>query len=75
MYGLSQSGQLAYIAIIKHPQLHGYIRTGFTSGLFKNAARDTLFSLVVDDFKVKYTAKNDAFHFIHALKKIPRHHY
>ena len=69
MYGLLQSGQLAYIALIKDLQIHGYTRAGFTPGLFKNATQDTLFSLVVDDFGVKYTAKNIALHLIDTLKK------
>ena len=69
MYGLPQSGKLAYIALIKHLQLHGYTHACFIPGLFKHATRDTMFSLFVDDFEVKYTAKNDALHFIDTLKK------
>ena len=69
MYGLPQPGRLAYIALIKHLQLHVYTRAGFIPGLLKNATRDTLFSLVVDDFGVKYTSKNDALHLIDTLKK------
>ena len=64
MYVRPQAGLLAYIAVIKHLKLHSYTRVGFTSGLFRRATRDTLFSLVVDDFGVKYTAKNDALHLI-----------
>ena len=69
VYSLPQAGQLAYIALMKHLQLHGYTHIGFTPGLFKHATRDTLFSLVVDGFGVKYTAKNDALHLINTLKK------
>ena len=69
MYGLPKSGRLAYISLIKDLQIHGYTHTGFTPGLFKYATRDTIFSLVVDDFEVKYTVKNDAFHLIDTLKK------
>ena len=76
MYGLPQVGPLGYIFIIKHLQLHGYTRAGFTPGLFKHATLNTLFSVVFDDFGVKYTDKNDALNFINILKKkIPRHHY
>ena len=69
MYGLPQSGQLVYIAPIKHLQLDGYTRAGFTPGLFKHATRDNFFSLVIDDFGVKYTAKNDALHLIYTLNE------
>ena len=69
MYGLPQTGLLAYIALTKHLQLHGYTRAGFTPGLFKHAIRYTMLSLVVDDFGVKYTAKNDALYLINTLKK------
>ena len=75
MYGLPQAVQLAYIAFIKHLQLQGYTRTGFTPVLFKHATLDTMFILVVDDLVVKYTAKNDALHLIDTLKKITRHQY
>ena len=69
MYGLPQVGQLDYIALIKHLQLHGYTCTGFTPGLFKHEKLDTMFSLVVDEFGVKYTHKNDALHLINTPKK------
>ena len=69
MYGLPQAGQLAYIALSKYLQLHGYTHAGFTLGLFKHATRDTLFCFVVDEFGVKYTAKNYALHLIKTLKE------
>ena len=69
MYGLPSVGNLAYIELINHLQPHGYTRAGFTPGLFKYATRNTMFSLVVDDFGVKYTAKNDSLYLIDTLKK------
>ena len=69
MYGITQSGQLAYIVIIKYLQLHGYTHEGFTIRFFKHATRDTLFISVVYYFGVKYTAKIDALHLIDTLKK------
>ena len=69
MYGIPQEGLLSYIVLIKYLQIHGYTRVGFTAGLFKNATQYTLFSLVVDCFVVKYTAKRDALHLINTLKK------
>ena len=69
MYGLPQSGRLAYIGIIKQLRLHGYNQAGFTPGLFKHETLVTMFSLVADDFGVKYTAKNNTLRFIDTLKK------
>ena len=69
MYGLPQAGRIDYIATIKHLQLHGYTRTGFTPGLFKHATRDNMFTLDIDNFGLKYTSKNDALHLIDTLKK------
>ena len=69
MYDLPQSGRLANIALVKHLQIHSYGRASFTPYLLKHATRDTLFCLFVDDFRVKYTAKNDALHLIDTLKK------
>ena len=43
LYGLAQAGRLAYIALIKNLQLHGYTFTGFTPGLFKQSTQDTIF--------------------------------
>ena len=69
MYGLPKAGQLVYIALINHLQLHGYTHSGFTPGIFKHATLDTILSLVVDDFGVKYTARNYALHLIDTLNK------
>ena len=69
MYGLPQAGRLSYIALIKYLQLRGCTLTGFTPGLFKHETQETMFSLVFDDFGLKYTAKNDALHLIDTLKK------
>ena len=49
MYELPQDGQLDYIAIIRHLQLHGYTHAGLTTVPFKLSTRDTLLSLVVDE--------------------------
>ena len=46
MYGTPQAGQLVYIMLIKHLQLHGLTRARFTPGLFKHETQDTIFILV-----------------------------
>ena len=69
MYGLPHAGRFAYIKLIQHLQKHGYIRAGLTSGLFRHVTRNIIFSLVVDDFGIKYTNRDDAQHLIDTLKK------
>ena len=40
-----------------------------TPGLWRHTQIPTQFNLVVDDFGVKYTTKEDAQHLIHAIKE------
>ena len=44
-----------------NPALH-------TPGLWQHETRDTIFTLVVDDFSIKYTSLDNAQHLLHALK-------
>ena len=69
MYGLPQAGRLAYMKLLKHLKKGGYVRAGITPGLFKHETRDIVFSLVVDDFGVRCTKKEDAQHLINHLEK------
>jgi len=48
----------------------GYIECANTSCLFQHATRNTKFSLVVDDFLIKYDKKDDADHLLSALSVI-----
>jgi hypothetical protein len=66
-YGLKQSGRLAHDDLVKHLEAEGYVKTR-TEGLFKHKERDIAFTLVVDDFAVKYTKKEDAQHLIEHIK-------
>jgi hypothetical protein len=58
MYGLKQAGILANQRLQKHLATHGYFPTPRTPGLWKNATHNVGFSLVVDDFGVKYVGKD-----------------
>ena len=69
MYGLPQAGRLAYIKLIHNLKTHGYVRAGLTPGLFKFTTRKTIFSLVVDDFGIKYSSLDDAHHLIRSLQQ------
>ena len=68
-YGLRESGYIANIKLKRILGLDGYFPSRFTPGLFTHKTRDIAFSLVVDNFGVKYTKKEDAEHLV---KKNPR---
>jgi hypothetical protein len=66
IYGLPQSGRLA---IQEKLRPVGYHKVQHTPGLWKHMSRPIQFSLVVDDFGVKYTRKEDIDHLVSTLKK------
>jgi hypothetical protein len=68
MWGLPQSGILANKLLRKRLAPHGYYECKQTPGLWKHTSRPISFTLVVDDFGVKYTNKNDIDHLIASLK-------
>jgi hypothetical protein len=49
--------------------LYGYVPTGQTPGLFKHLLRPVSFSLVVNDFGIKYVGKEHADHLLQCLDK------
>jgi hypothetical protein len=70
MYGLKEAGILANHRIAKHLATYGYYPTPRTPGLWKHATRDLSFSLVVDDFGVKYVGRENAQHLVDALASL-----
>jgi Reverse transcriptase (RNA-dependent DNA polymerase) len=68
MYGLKQAGRLANEQLTEFLAEHGYKPCPITSGLWKHKTRPIAFTLVVDDFGVKYENEEDLFHLIGALK-------
>jgi hypothetical protein len=68
MYGLPQAGRIAYDALVAHLESYGYYPAPHTPGLWLHKTRPTIFTLVVDDFLVKYMSLDDANHLISALK-------
>ncbi len=68
MYGLPQAGKLANEQLTTHLAKYGYKPTKHTPGLWCHEQRPITFSLVVDDFGVKYTDKRDADHLVNALQ-------
>jgi hypothetical protein len=68
MYGLPHAGRIAYEDLITHLEPYGYYPAPHTPGLWLHKTLPTIFSLVVDDFLVKYMRVADAQHLITALQ-------
>ena len=69
VWGLPQAGILANKLLWKRLKPHGYYKCGNTPGLWRHATRPVTFSLVVNDFGVKYVGKEHADHLINCLKE------
>jgi hypothetical protein len=68
MYGLPQAGRLAWEKLRDHLQPFGYVPCSHTPGLWKHTQSSLQFTLVVDDFCVRYTNKRDAQQLVAALQ-------
>ena len=71
MYGLTQAGKLANDKFIKELSVKGFQPTNHILGLWKHITRPVTSALVVDDFGIKYTHKED----VEMLLNILRHKY
>ena len=67
MYGLPQSGLLANQLLQKRLNKHGYSQSKLVPGLWSHKTRPIQFTLVVDDFCVKYVGIEHAMHLKAAL--------
>ncbi len=70
IYGLPQAGILSQQKLIAHLNFHGYTECPHTPCLFQHDTRKTKFTLIVDDFAVKYDTKADANHLLSALSQL-----
>ena len=70
MYGLPQSGILANHKLKRDLLPFGYFPCRHTPGLWKHVWRPITFTLVVDDFGVKYVGRQHAEHLMTTLKKL-----
>ena len=68
MYGLPQSGRVVHEALVKHMEPYGYHTSRKKLGLWKHNSQPINSTLVVDDFIVKYSVKEDALHLKSALE-------
>ena len=64
MYGLPQVDLIAQERLNIHLAASGYTPTRHTLGLYTHNNRKTTFTLVVDDFGIKYHHKHDALHLL-----------
>ncbi len=69
MYGLPQSGLLANKLLEKQLNKHGYQQSKLVPGLWKHDTGPIQFTLVVDDFGVKYVGEEHAQHLKNTLKE------
>ena len=67
MYGLPQAGIIAQELLEDRLGKHGYDQSKYTPGLWTHKWRPVAFSLIVDDFDVKYIGKEHAQHLIDVL--------
>ena len=71
MYGLPQAGLLAQELLEQRLNKHGYFQSTRTPGLWTHKWRPVQFTLVVDDFGIKYVGDDNLQH----LASILREHY
>jgi hypothetical protein len=70
MPGLKQAGRIANDRLTTHLAKFGYRPVPITPSLWTHDTRPIDFSLVVDDFGVKYVGKEHAMHLLGALRKL-----
>ena len=68
IYGLPQSGCLTNQQLKEFLEPHGYYKVDHTPGLWRHKWRPISFTLVVDNFGVKYVGKEHALHLLSILE-------
>ena len=68
MYVLPQAGQVAHDDLVKHLEPYGYHPSNKTMGLWTHKNGPINFTLVVDDFGVKYLGKEHTLNLKSALE-------
>jgi hypothetical protein len=70
IYGLPQAGKLAQDRLVSHLAKHGYMQCVNTPCLFVHTTNGVAFTLVVDDFLIKFKNRSDADHLLSALREL-----
>lgn len=68
LYGLAEAGRIANQDMVDHLAKFGYHECKFTPGLFTHESRPIQFTLIVDDFAVKWVNREDFDHLLHSLE-------
>jgi hypothetical protein len=68
MYGLPQAGIIAQQLLETRLAVHGCHQSTTTPGLWRHDTRPICFTLVVDDFRVKYVNKVDAEYLLNTIQ-------
>ena len=69
MCGLVQDAIIAHTDLKKHLHPFGYEPAPITPGLWRHSKNKTTFTLVVDEFGIKYKRKEDTQHLINVLQE------
>ena len=69
LYGLKQSDKIAQDDLVEQLAKHGYQKSKYTEGLFTHSSRDIAFTIVIDDFAIKYTNKADVDHLLTCIRE------
>ena len=69
MYGFKKSGIISNLELQKNMEKFGHCPVRFTAGIWKHETNETIFTLVVNNFCIKYTSEVNAEHLLHALRK------
>ncbi len=69
IYGLPQAGLIAQELLEQQLSKVGYSQSKIIPGLWTHETRQTCYTLVVDNFAIKFTKMEDAQHLIEALKQ------
>ena len=68
LYGLAESGRIANQDMVDHSAKFGCHECKFTPGLFSHETRPIQFSLIVDDFAIKWVNREDFDHLLQSLE-------
>ena len=69
MYGLPQAGKIAHDTLVDRLWTAGYYPVQFTEGLWRHVWRPISFTLIVDDFGIKFVGKEHAIHLLNILQQ------
>ena len=70
IYGLPQAGKLSQDRLVAHLATHGYIQSINTPCLFMHRTNGVAFTLVVDDFLIKFKQRSDVEHLLSGLREL-----